>query len=268
MPRNTRASTPANHGAGVFAGLCAGFIAAFGLAHGAAAAELRVFSTIAVQAPLEEMIPRFEASSGHKLTVEWATASMLIKRVEAGEKADVLILTDSGLEQLAKEGKVVPSSMALLASAPVAIGIKAGTPKPDISTAEALKRSLLAAKAISYTDPATGGASGVYFAKLLERLGIAVQMKPKTRFPPPGGFSATLLQTGEVEIAIQQKSELLHVPGTEVIGLLPGELNMATNFSTGLGAGSGDMPAAKALVNFLHSPEAAVVLQKTGLNTP
>ena len=250
----------------MIARLCAGAIAAFGLVHGAAASELRVYSTIAVQAPLEEMIPKFEAGTGHKLSVQWATATMLVKRIEGGEKADVVILTDSGMDLLAKEGKVVPGSIAPLASAPVAIGIKAGTPKPDISTPEALKRSLLSAKAISYTDPATGGASGVYFAKLLDRMGIADKMKSKTKFPPPGGFSATLLQTGEVDIAIQQKSELMHIPGTEIIGPLPGELAMATNFATGLGTGSSEMAAARALADFLHSPEAAAVFQRTGLN--
>ena len=182
---------------------------------------------------------------------------MLVKRIEGGETADVLILTQAGIDTMRKEGKVVRGSEVTLASSGVAIAIKAGAPKPDISTPAALKQTLLNAKSISYSDPAAGGASGVYFAKLLERMGIAEEMKAKTKYPPPGGNSANLLLTGEAELAVQQKPEVMDVAGTEVVGLLPGDLNNVTVFAAGIGAESKDGEAAKALIRFLTTPTVA-----------
>ena len=167
---------------------------------------------------------------------------------------------------MSKQGKVAAGSDVTLASSGVAIAVKAGAPKPDISTAEALKQTLLKAKSISYSEPAAGGASGVYFAKLLERLGIADEMKAKTKYPPPGGFSGELLLTGEAELAVQQKPELLHVAGIEIVGLLPGDLNMVTVFAAGIAADSKNADAAKAVIQSLHSPEAAVVFRAKGLD--
>ena len=144
--------------------------------------------------------------------------------------------------------------------------MKAGAPKPDISTPEALKQTLLAAKSIAYSEPSAGGASGVYFAKLLERMGIAEAMKPKTKYPPAGGFSAALLMTGEAELAVQQKPELLHVAGTEIVGFLPGDLNMVTEFAAGIMAGSKNAEAAKALIKMLRTPEAKAAFRAKGLD--
>ena len=162
---------------------------------------------------------RASTNSGHKLAVTWGTAPMLVKRIEGGDSADVVVLSRASIDTLQKQGKIAPGSDVALASSGVGIAVKAGAPKPDISTPEALKRTLLAAKSIAYSEPSAGGASGVYFAKLLERMGIAEQMKPKTKYPPPGGFSANLLMTDEAELAVQQKPELLHVAGAEVIGV-------------------------------------------------
>jgi molybdate transport system substrate-binding protein len=127
---------------------------------------------------------------------------------------------------------------------------------------------LLAAKSIAYSEPSAGGASGVYFAKLLERMGIAEQMRPKTKYPPPGGFSANLLMTGEAELAVQQKPELLHVAGAEVIGLLPGDLNVITEFAVAMMAGCKNGETGKALIRMLQSPEAIAVFRSKGLDTP
>ncbi len=181
-------------------------------------AELTVYSTIGVRSAAEDLFSQFERANGHKIAVTWGTAPMLVKRVESGERADVLILSLAGLESLSKQGKIVVGSAMALASSGVAIAVKAGAPKPDISTPEALKRTLLNAKSIAYSEPSAGGASGVYFARLLERMGIAEAMRPKTKFPPAGGFCAELLLTGEVELAVQQKPELLHVKGAEIVG--------------------------------------------------
>jgi molybdate transport system substrate-binding protein len=233
---------------------------------GAALAELTVYSTIGMRSAAEELFARFEKASGHKLSVTWGTAPMLVKRIEGGETADVLILSRAGIDALIKQNKIAPGSDITLAGSGVAIAVKAGAPKPDISTAEALKRTLLAAKSIAYSEPSAGGASGVYFAKLLERMGIAEAMKPKTKYPPAGGFSAALLMTGEAELAVQQKPELLHVAGAEIVGFLPGDLNMVTEFAAGIMLGSKNADAAKALIGSLRTPEAAAVLRGKGLD--
>ena len=197
-------------------------------------AELVVFSTIGVRSAAEQLFAQFDKASGHKLAVTWGTAPMLVKRIEGGDTADVVVLSRAGIDALQKQGKIAPGTDTTLASSGVGIAVKAGAPKPDISTPDALKRPCSAAKSIAYSEPSAGGASGVYFAKLLERMGIAEQMKPKTKYPPPGGFSANLLMTGEAELAVQQKPELLHVAGAEVIGLLPGDLNVITEFAAAI----------------------------------
>jgi molybdate transport system substrate-binding protein len=180
----------------------------------------------------------------------------------------VVVLSRAGIEALQKLGKLAAGSDVTLASSGVGIAVKAGAPKPDISTPEALKRTLLATKSIAYSEPSAGGASGVYFAKLLERMGIAEQMKPKTKYPPPGGFSANLLMTGEAELAVQQKPELLHVAGAEVIGLLPGDLNVVTEFAVAIMTACKNGEAGKALIKMLQSPEAVAVCRSKGLDTP
>src|SRR5580700_4771529 len=214
-------------------------------------AELVVFSTIGVRSAAEPLFTQFDKTSGHKLVVTWGTAPMLVKRLESGDSADVVVLSRASIDALQKQGKIAADSEVTLASSGVGIAVKAGAPKPDISTPDALKRALLAAKSIAYSEPSAGGASGVYFAKLLERMGIAEQMKPKTKYPPPGGFSANLLMTGEAELAVQQKPELLHVAGVEVIGLLPGDLNVVTEFAAAIVVDCKNANAAAALVRML-----------------
>jgi len=228
--------------------------------------ELKVYSTIGVQGAVEQLVPQFEQASGYRLAVTWATAPMLVKRIQGGETADVMILNLAGIDTMSKEGRIAPGSAVTLASSGVAIAVKAGAPKPDISTPEALKKTLLNARSIAYTDPAAGGASGIYFAKLLERMGIADEVNAKTKFPPPGGYSGNLLLTGEAELAVQQKPELMHVAGTEIVGPLPGDLNFVTVFAAGVWVNSKDSEAANALVTFLHSPEAAQVFRARGLD--
>jgi molybdate transport system substrate-binding protein len=231
-------------------------------------ADLKIFSTIGVRSAAEQLFARFEATSGNKLAVTWGTAPMLVKRIEDGEAADVLVLSRAGIDALQKQGKLAPGSAVTLASSGVGIAVKAGAPKPDISTPDALKRTLLAARSIAYSEPSAGGASGVYFAKLLERMGIAEQMKPKTKYPPPGGFSASLLMTGEADLAVQQKPELLHVAGVEVIGLLPGDLNVVTEFAVAIASACKHVEVVRTLIGMLRSADAAAVFRGKGLDTP
>ena len=227
---------------------------------------LKVFSTIAVQSALEVLVPQFEAQGGLHLDIAWNTAPVLVKRLQAGETADLLILNRAGIDTMTREGRVLPGSEVTLARSATAVAIKAGAARPDISTPDALKRTLLAARAISYTDPAAGGASGIYFAKLLERLGIAGEINAKTKYPPPAGLSGEFLLTGEADLAIQQKPELLQVPGIEILGELPGDLHMVTVFVAGIEASSVKTATAKALIDFLRSKPATELFRAKGLD--
>lgn len=229
-------------------------------------AELTVFSTIAVQPALEALAPRFETAHDCRLVVTWNTAPALVKRLQGGETADLLILNRAGMDMMIGDGRVAPRTVVILASSATAIAIKAGAPRPDISTPDALVASLRAARAISYTAPAAGGASGIYFAKLLDRLGIAAEINAKTRFPPPAGLSGQFLVSGEAELAVQQKPELLQVPGIEILGPLPGELHMVTTFVAGVEISSAKAAIAKALIDFLHTPAAAEIFRGKGLD--
>jgi molybdate transport system substrate-binding protein len=228
-------------------------------------AELTVYSTIGVRSAAEDLFRKFENSSGHRLAVTWGTAPMLVKRIEGGESADVLILSRAGMDALVKQGQVTAGSDVALAGSGVAIAVKAGAPKPDISTPDALKQALLNCKTIAYSEPSAGGASGVYFAKLIEQMGIAAVMKPKTKYPPAGGFSAALLMTGEAELAVQQKPELLHVAGAEIVGFLPGDLNMVTHFAAGITSGCQNTDVAKDLIVFLRMPGSKAAFRAKGL---
>jgi len=230
----------------------------------AGASEIKVFSTTGVKGVLEELIPKFEKASGHSLNVTWSTAALLTKRVEAGEQADALVLIKNNVESLLKEGKIVPGTETLFGQSIFAVGVKTGTPKPDVSTPDAFKKSLLSAKVVSYSNPASGGASGVYIAKQIDKMGIADQLKDKTKFPPSGGFSGTLLVSGDADIAIQSKPELLSIPGAEVVGPLPGDMAFTVVYAAGVQSGAAQADVAKAFVNFLKSPEAQAVFKAKG----
>jgi len=220
--------------------------------------DLTVYSSIGVRSAAEELFRKFEKQSACRLAVTWGTAPMLVGRIEAGERADVLILSHAGIDALRKQSKVLAGTDVTLAGSGVAIAVKAGKPKPD--------KTLLKAKSVAYSEPSAGGASGVYFAKLLERMGIAEQMKPKTKYPPAGGFSAELLLTGAAELAVQQKPELLHVSGVEIVGFLPGDLNLVTEFAAAVMTGSENAETSKALIASLRSPGAAAVFRSKGLD--
>ncbi len=205
-------------------------------------AEIKGMSTVALTPTLDELTPKYESGSGNKLIIVYSTIADLKKRIEAGETADVMILSRAVLDDLQTQGKVTQGSIVNLGSSYVAIGVRAGAPQPDITTAEKLKEALLATKSISYADPAKGGASGVYFAKVLDRLGITDQMKFKTVLVP-GAQAGELVAKGEVEMGVAQASEIAAVPGTQVVGPLPGDLNSVIVFSVGVGSTSKDQVA-------------------------
>ena len=153
-----------------------------------------------------------------------------------------------------------------LGSSFFAFGVKHAAPKPDISTVDAMKKTLLAARAIGYSDPAAGGASGVYFAKMIEKLGIASEIKAKSKSPPPAGFVGTLLTSGEVDIAFQTKPELTTTEGVDVVGPPPGDLGRTNVFGAGVGAASANSDVGKALLKFLTSPAAIAVFKAKGFD--
>jgi molybdate transport system substrate-binding protein len=229
------------------------------------AAEIKVLASVALTAALNELAPQYERTTGNKLSLGYSLVADIRKRVLEGETADVIILSRSVMDELQKQGKLTAGSIADVAGIAVAVTARAGAPKPDISSADALKRSLLAAKSVVYADPAKGGLSGVYFARVLDRLGIAEQMKPKTILVP-GDQSADVVAKGEAEIGVAQTSEIIPVAGAELVGPLPGDLNLVTVFSAGLGAGTKAPDAAASYVKFITGPTAASVLKARGMD--
>jgi molybdate transport system substrate-binding protein len=230
----------------------------------APAADLKILTTPALTETWEALAPKFEAT-GHKLTIVYAPSGAIAKRVSEGEAADLLVSTPAGIDSLIKAGKVLDGTNTAIANSPMGVAVLKGAPKPDISTPDAFRRALLAAKAVAYTDPASGGASGVHMAKVLERLGIASEVNAKAKLGR-GTPVANFLISGEADLAIQQMPELLHVKGAEVIGPLPGDLQNVTTFAAGIPSGSAQADAAKALIRFLLTPESGAVMKKYGLD--
>jgi molybdate transport system substrate-binding protein len=230
------------------------------------ATEIKVLTSVALTTSLNELAPIFEQKTGHKLVMEFDLAAVQKKRILDGDRADVIILTRSMMEELAQQNKLAPGKLVNVAGTPVALAARAGVPKPDISTVEALKQTLLSARSISYADPAKGGLSGVVAGRAIERLGIAEQMKAKTTLVP-GAQSPDLVAKGEVELGIAQASEIVPIAGTQLVGPLPGELGSLTVFTGGVGADTQSAEAAKAFMDFLCGPEAAPHFTSKGFQT-
>lgn len=241
-------------------------LASLGITAGGAAtaAEIKLLSAVALHPAVDALIPDFEKSSGHKVTVAYGTAGGVAERVQKGEPADLVISAAPRIDQLQKQGKVVAGDRHIIAKVGVGAFVRKGAAKPDISSADAFKRSMLAAKSIAYPDPAGGGASGIYVASLLERLGIAGEMKPKTRLLPPTEALYGSVATGDVEIGFNQISEILAQPTVELAGPLPSAIQNYTQFAPGIVTGGSQADAAKALVAFLSSPPAQAVLKAKG----
>src|SRR6266403_2106775 len=183
-------------------GLAAGLMAA-GAPGGASAAEIKVLTAGAFKQVVLAMVPDFEKQTGHKVTVENDTVGALTKRIEGGEVFDLAVVTPKAVDDLAKEGKFAAGSRANLARVGVGVVVKDGTPKPDIGSVAAFKQALLAAKSVAYIDPAAGGSSGIYVAGLLDKLGIAAEIKPKAKLKK-GGYVAELIASGEAELGLHQ----------------------------------------------------------------
>lgn len=222
---------------------------------------ISVLSTLAVQGALPSLIDDYGHATGTTIKCEFAPTNGLLARLAHGQNADVALLTRAALDALVEQGVIVPGSVVDIALSDVGIAVRAGAPKPDISSIDDLKRALLAARSIAYSKI---GASGVFFAGLIERLGIAETVDAKAIIIPTG-FTAELAAKGEAELAVQQVSELMMVPGIEVVGPLPPGAESVTMFSGGVLQGSKQREAGTAILAHLRSPPAQVALRAAGL---
>jgi molybdate transport system substrate-binding protein len=227
------------------------------------ATEVKAFVTGAARAAYETITPQFERASGHKLVTHFDLPPALIRKIDAGEPYDVVILSYD-VDALIKQGKVVAASRTVFGRVGVGVAVRQGSPKPDFSTVEAFKRSLLEAKTIATSGE---GSSGRYVASLIERLGIAEQIKPKIR-SGGSGASAQMLSRGEVDFVVSGLPPLIGTPGIEWLGYLPEEINSWLVFSGGVGVNAKEAEAGRALLKFLATPAALAVYKANGLEPP
>ena len=232
----------------------------------ACAGDTRALVTIGMQRLFDDVRPAFEAAYDEKLRVEFASTLDIAKRVEAGETADFVITSRAGIDRLIKAGSVATDRHFALVGSSIAVAVPAGHPKPDISTVEALKRALLAARTVSFTDPASGGPSGLHLEKVLAQLGIAKQVKEKTKHPPAGGAVGDILAKGEADIGIQQMAELSSFNGVDVVGPLPNELQSMTEYEIAIPTNAVHPEAGKAFVEFMRSPQGVAAITVRRLN--
>jgi molybdate transport system substrate-binding protein len=235
--------------------------AGFFLAFSVQAADLKILASNGVRGALEELAPAFANATGHKLSITFGLAAGLKRDIEAGEAFDLAILTSANIDDLARQGKVDGASRTPIARSGVGIMVRAGAPKPDLSTPEALKSALLAARSITW---ARDGASGVYFASVMQKLGIADEIKQKYKLALDGAAAAHKVASGEAELGALLVNEIIAHQGVEVAGQLPPELQSYTAFHSAVSTASKDPAAAKALAEFLTTPAAAAVFKAKG----
>ncbi len=221
---------------------------------------LHIMSTLGVLGVMQQVVPAYEAA-GHALRTEFDPTAAILKRIAAGARGDVAILTAEGIEALTASGVLQAGTRVDLARSYVGLAVRAGAPKPDISTPEAAIATLRAAKTIAYSR---AGASGIFFAGLLERLGIADEINAKATVIP-AGFTAERLVQGEVDLAVQQVSELMAVPGVDIVGKLPPALNTEAVFAGALFAGAAQAAAGAAFLAHLAGACTPALLRAKGL---
>jgi molybdate transport system substrate-binding protein len=231
--------------------------------------EIKVLATTAMKTSLDELAPEFERATGNTLTFSFGPSARIAKMVADGELNDVAIVTDQGLKDLTQQGKLVPGSGADIARSAMALAVQKGAPKPDISSAAKFKAALLAAKSLGMSNPVGGGQSGANLVKIFDKLGISDAMKAKSVYGPggPAGLIGNFLVRKEVEIGIQQLPELMAVPGIDIVGPLPADVQAMTVFSAGLSSSAKNVEGAKALIQFLTSSRATAVMKSKGLET-
>jgi molybdate transport system substrate-binding protein len=228
----------------------------------ASSAEIRVLCSNGIKAVMQELVPRFEQATSHKVTVIFGLSAVLKRQIEAGEPFDIAVLTPPLIDDLLKQGKIAGGTRATLARSGMGLAIQAGATKPDIRTTEALKRTLLASKSISF---AREGAGGVFFAELVQKLDLAEALKPKIKLAATGEEVGALVARGEAELGVLPVSEILTLRGVEVLGTFPAEVRGYVVMVAGVSGSAAQSAAAKELITFLTAPAVLPVIKKRGM---
>jgi molybdate transport system substrate-binding protein len=242
----------------------AALIVTTGAAH---AAEVDAMITTAMKAAVDELAPLFERANGHVLRITYGPSGGLARRLNGGEAADLIVVDSKALDELIKQGKVV-GGRTDVARTGIGIAVRKGAPKLDVSSPQALKRALLAARSVGHAAPAGGSITAAHIERVFQRLGIAAEMTPKVKLAAggPNGRVSVLVSSGEAEIGLQQVSELMSNPQVEVIGMLPAELQLTTIYSAGVTTSAREAEAARALIKALTAPSAAAIYKAKGLD--
>jgi molybdate transport system substrate-binding protein len=231
--------------------------------------QIRVLSAVGMRRVLQELEPKFERATRHDLKILFDSGAVIEKRIENGEKADVVILPRPSIDRLLKTGRLRKISVADLAASVVGVAVRKGSLKPDISSPDAFKLAMLNAKSIACPDPALGGASGTHIAKVFERLGIASELRPKLVLVSTPDQEETMpghvVTNGKAEIALHQMQELISIPNIEIVGPLPGDLQATFLFSAAIMTEAEIRGAAQSFVDFLTTPEARSVIKSLGM---
>jgi|SRR5262245_5368218 len=230
----------------------------------ATAAEIKLMSPGAVSTSLAELIPQFEKSSGHKVTVGYSPALALVDRLRQGEATDVAIVGDEAADELVQLGLFVKGSKAAIAKVGIGVFVRRGDPKPDISTPEAFMRSVMNAKVISYSDPKLGGTAANYAGQLLSSLDITGSITTKTKLTPPAKPLRDFVASGGADFGLTQITEIIADPRLELVGPLPAEYQYYTLYAAGVMAKSQHADVGTALIAFLASPESSAVMRSKG----
>jgi molybdate transport system substrate-binding protein len=227
-------------------------------------AELAVLTSVAMKGVLEQLAPELRQETGCELSMSFGPGGVVLRRVRAGDRSDVVIAPPEVVEVLIGEGRIVAGSQRLIARSVIGVAVRSGAAKPRIDTPDEFRQALLQARSVAYTDPATGAASGVHFAGILDRFGIANEINAKAKLGD-GGPVAEYVARGEAELAVQQLCEHMLVKGVDVVGPLPADFQKVTTFAASVAAGALHPPQASALIDLLLAPHVQAAMSTHGL---
>jgi molybdate transport system substrate-binding protein len=231
----------------------------------AGAAEIYVVGAGAIEEPFEALADAFSRGSGHKVHAIFGPVGGMQAKLKGGEKADVIVLSTAAMDALDKDGALVAGSRAELGRATAGIAVRAGAPMPDISSPDALKKMLIAARTVAYTNPAAGGTAGIYMTGLLDRLGLTEEVKKKALLQTSGSAVADAVSNGAAEIGISFTSELLPNKGVKVVGQLPQSIGLVVTYAAGVATASKEADAARALITYMTRPASHDHFKEAGL---
>ncbi len=249
--------------------LCTLPLALEALGSEALAADIRLLTTGAFKPIAQDIIPDFEKQTGHHIILTNDTAGAIVRRVNAGEAFDVVVLTQAALDKMvaAGNGKLAEETITPLIQVGIGVAVRLSAPRPDISNTESFRNTLLAARAVAYIDPSSGGTSGIYLEQLFQRMGILPQIRAKA-VKVVGGLAAERVARGDADIALQQYSEILRVPSVQHVGLIPAAVQLYTTYSGAVGANARDKDAALSLLAAFSDPGIGPILKKHGVEMP